>query len=57
MNIWEQFYVYTFNKEGLTTNEQHSDQNKIIFDTWSRHCAASRKVAGSIPDEVIGFFN
>jgi hypothetical protein len=24
---------------------------------WLRHCATSRKVAGSIPDEVIGFFN
>jgi hypothetical protein len=25
--------------------------------SWLRHCATSRKVAGSIPDEVIGFFN
>jgi hypothetical protein len=25
--------------------------------TWLRHYATSRKVAGSIPDEVIGFFN
>jgi hypothetical protein len=25
--------------------------------SWLRHYAASRKVAGSIPDEVIGFFN
>jgi hypothetical protein len=24
--------------------------------SWLRHCAASRKVAGSIPDEVIGIF-
>jgi hypothetical protein len=24
---------------------------------WLRHYATSRKVAGSIPDEVIGFFN
>jgi hypothetical protein len=24
---------------------------------WSRHHATSRKVAGSIPDEIIGFFN
>jgi hypothetical protein len=33
----------------------------IIGDTryrsWFRHCATSRKVAGSNPDEVIGFFN
>jgi hypothetical protein len=25
--------------------------------SWFRHYATSRKVAGSIPDEVIGFFN
>jgi hypothetical protein len=25
--------------------------------SWLRHYATSRKVAGSIPDEVIGFFN
>jgi hypothetical protein len=25
--------------------------------SWLRHCATSRIVAGSIPDEVIGFFN
>jgi hypothetical protein len=24
---------------------------------WLRHNATSRKAAGSIPDEVIGFFN
>jgi len=25
--------------------------------SWLRHCAASRKVAGSIPDAVIGIFH
>jgi hypothetical protein len=25
--------------------------------SWLRHYAKSRKVAGSIPDEVIAFFN
>ena len=25
--------------------------------SWSRHCATSRKVAGSIPDDVIEIFN
>jgi len=25
--------------------------------SWLRHCAASRKVAGSIPDGVIGIFH
>jgi hypothetical protein len=24
---------------------------------WLRHYATSRQIAGSIPDEVIGFFN
>jgi hypothetical protein len=24
---------------------------------WLRHCATSRKVAGSIPDHVIGIFH
>jgi hypothetical protein len=30
--------------------------NKRMLVAWLRHCAASRKVAGSIPDEDIGFF-
>ena len=25
--------------------------------SWLRHCATSRKVAGSTPDGVIGFFH
>ena len=25
--------------------------------SWLRHCATSRKVAGSIPDNVIGIFH
>jgi hypothetical protein len=29
----------------------------ICKTSWLRHYATSRKVAGSIPDEVIGFFN
>jgi hypothetical protein len=28
-----------------------------VTRSWLRHYATSRKVAGSIPDEVIGFFN
>jgi hypothetical protein len=27
------------------------------LSSWLRYCATSRKVAGSIPDEVFGFFN
>ena len=32
---------------------------KLLFwveRSWVRHCATSRKVAGSVPDRVIGFF-
>jgi hypothetical protein len=33
----------------------------FCWDTWQhgwmKHCATSQKVAGLIPDEVIGFFN
>ena len=29
----------------------------IHFRSWLRHCATSRKVAGSIPDGVIGIFH
>jgi hypothetical protein len=28
-----------------------------LRDIWLRHYATRRKVAGLIPDEVIGFFN
>jgi hypothetical protein len=31
--------------------------NQIKKSSWLRHCATSRKVAGSIPDEAIGLFN
>jgi hypothetical protein len=27
------------------------------YRSWLRHCATSRKVAGSIPDKVTRFFN
>jgi len=27
------------------------------WHSWLRHCATSRKVAGSIPDDVIGIFH
>jgi hypothetical protein len=33
-----------------------SSTDTLTF-VWSRHCATNRKVAGSIPDEVIGFFS
>jgi hypothetical protein len=33
----------------------HGPRNSVV--SWLRHYATSRKVAGSIPDEIIGFFN
>jgi hypothetical protein len=30
---------------------------RILFNSWFRHYVTSRMVAGSIPDEVIGFIN
>jgi len=43
------------------------DKNYVSYSTllgarcwwrsWLRHCATSRKVAGSIPDDVIGIFH
>jgi len=43
-------------------NLPYSLQYKAIshprrWRSWLRHCATSRKVAGSIPDGVIGFFH
>jgi hypothetical protein len=31
----------------------------LIIDilSWLRHCATGRKVMGSFPDEITGFFN
>jgi hypothetical protein len=41
---------YEVDKKNL---EDHSGAS----GSWLRHCATSRKVAGSIPDEVILFLN
>ena len=29
----------------------------MVYCSWMRHCASSRKVAGSIPDGVVGIFH
>jgi hypothetical protein len=44
--------VNTVNELSVSTNAKY-----YIKCTWLRHYATSRKVAGSIPDEVTGFFN
>jgi hypothetical protein len=30
---------------------------RLLWRSWLRHCATSRKVAGSIPDGVVGIFS
>ena len=56
----------------LRTNEMHNSYDQFFIPqfffvcstcfggprwrSWLRHCATSRKVAGSIPDGVIGIF-
>jgi len=40
--------------KGLTGTTQHGS---TWWRRWLRHCAKSRKVAGSIPDVVIGIFH
>jgi hypothetical protein len=32
------------------------ERGNVVWRSWLRHYATNRKVAGSIPDEVIGFF-
>jgi len=35
----------------------YNDLLLTLWHSWLRHCATSRKVAGSISDGVIGIFN
>jgi hypothetical protein len=40
-----------------TTSVIFGPTYNILFCIWLRHYATSRKVAGSIPREIIGVFN
>jgi len=35
----------------------HQDRGGTRYRSWLSHCATGRKVAGSIPDGVIGIFH
>jgi hypothetical protein len=35
----------------------HNQVSGTLWRSWLRHCATSRKVAGSIPDDLIGIFH
>jgi hypothetical protein len=47
-NIINYFFFIIY---GLLKNREHGQRS------WLRYYATSRKVVGSIPDEVTGFFN
>jgi len=46
INIYIYVYIYVYNCEGGTR-----------WRSWLRHCATSRKGAGSIPDGFTGIFH
>jgi hypothetical protein len=47
------FYRQTF----CTSEMYHTDSKSTRSRSWLRHCATSRKVAGSIPDGATGIFH
>jgi len=51
---WEEISIFGFCRE--LRNDSHQDIGQVNTLTGG-HCATSRKVAGSIPDGVIGFFH
>jgi hypothetical protein len=36
---------------------QLTNRGTLLVAQWLRHCATNRKVAGSIPDGIIGIFH
>jgi hypothetical protein len=44
-------------REALVSNLDQDNSYPDCGPFWLKHYATSRKVAGSTPDEVIGFFN
>jgi hypothetical protein len=47
----------TSSKKGGENCHGYSNEGGHAGRSWLRHYATSRKVAGSIPDQVIGFFS
>jgi hypothetical protein len=41
----------------MTSSIKWTPFGRVLERSWLRHYATNRKAAGSIPDEVIGFFN
>jgi hypothetical protein len=58
----ESFVAHAWRVRGVNFQEKPSIGNRDTASTtsvaqWLRHCATNRKVAGSIPDGVIGIFH
>jgi len=50
-------YVHPLNRKWVAVKKiLQSILNGIAVAQWLRHCTTNRKVAGSIPDGVIGIF-
>ena len=52
LHHWHRYYTLPNDLSFL-----HKYMGGTRWRSWLRHCATSRKVAGSIPDGVIGFFS
>jgi hypothetical protein len=66
--IFHNHYNYAQHKASLKSklhnnNNTHCKFTELLeskgtrYHNWMMHYATSRKFAGSIPDEVVGFFN
>jgi hypothetical protein len=42
---------------GVFRSIYYKDRGPLMVAQWLRYCATNRKVAGSIPDGVIGLFH
>jgi hypothetical protein len=45
------------NRKGGKSKQVQYNGARCWWRSWLRHCATSRKVAGSIPNGVIGIFH
>jgi hypothetical protein len=50
-------YVHNYYNSSNSYFILHQGWKGTRYRSWLRHYATNRKVVGSIPDEVIGFFN
>jgi hypothetical protein len=59
-------YTFTLSKDALYVNRGKSEKfyvsvavtgGPLMVAQWLRYCATNRKVAGSIPEGVIGIFH